>query len=84
MKQTSFAQEEFAAKRKTARRERFLAEMEQAVPCSTLLKALSPHYYPDPRGKRGRPPNTIQADAADVLCAAVVRPGGRSTGSRNL
>lgn len=56
MKQTSFAQAEFAAKRKTTRRERFLAEMEQAVPWSRLLKALSPHYYPDSRGKRGRPP----------------------------
>jgi IS5 family transposase len=56
MKQTSFAQAEFAAKKKTTRRERFLAEMEQAVPWSRLLKALSPHYYPDSRGKRGRPP----------------------------
>lgn len=56
MKQTSFAQEEFAAKRKTTRRKPFLAEMVQAVPWSRLLKALSPHYYPDPRGKRGRPP----------------------------
>ena len=56
MKQTSFAQAEFAAKRKTTRRERFLAEMEQAVPWSRLLKALSPYYYPDSRGKRGRPP----------------------------
>jgi IS5 family transposase len=31
MKQTSFAQAEFAAKKKITRRERFLAEMEQAV-----------------------------------------------------
>lgn len=56
MKQTSFAQAEFAAKKKKTRRERFLAEMEQAVPWSRLLKALSPFYYPDSRGKRGRPP----------------------------
>jgi transposase, IS5 family len=56
MKQTSFAQSEFAAKKKTTRRERFLAEMEQAVPWSRLLKALLPYYYPDSRGKRGRPP----------------------------
>ncbi|MBQ0747131.1 MAG: hypothetical protein KBT73_11415 [Marinobacter sp.] len=55
MNQTSFAQAEFAAKKKTTRRERFLAEMEQAVLWSRLLKALSPHYYPDSRGKRGRP-----------------------------
>jgi len=56
MKQTSFAQAEFAAKKKTTRRERFLTEMEQTVPWSRLLKALSPYYYPDSRGKRGRPP----------------------------
>ena len=56
MKQTSFAQAEFAAKKKKTRRERFLAEMEQVVPWSRLLKALSPYYYPDSRGKRGRPP----------------------------
>ena len=56
MKQTSFAQAEFAAKKKTTRRERILAEMEQVVPWSRLLKALSPYYYPDSRGKRGRPP----------------------------
>jgi len=42
MKQTSFAQAEFAAKKKITRRERFLAEMELAVPWSRLLEALSP------------------------------------------
>jgi IS5 family transposase len=56
MKQASFAQAEFAAKKKIARRERFLTEMEQAVPWSGLLEALSPHYYPDSSGKRERPP----------------------------
>ena len=56
MRQTIFAQVEFAAKKKITRRELFLAEMEQAVPWSRLLKALSPYYYPESRGKRGRPP----------------------------
>ncbi len=56
MKQTSFAQAEFATKKKTTRRERFFAEMEQAVPWSRQLNALSPYYYPGSRGKRGRPP----------------------------
>jgi IS5 family transposase len=60
MKQTSFAQAEFAAKKKITRRERFLAEMEQVVPWSRLLKALSPYYYPDSRGKRGRPPTPLK------------------------
>ena len=52
MKQTSFAQAEFAAKKKTTRRERFLAEMEQVVPWSRLLDVLQPHYYPDSRLQR--------------------------------
>ena len=56
MKQLSFAQAEFAAKKKTTRRERFLAQMEAVVPWLRLLEALGPFYYPDSRGRRGRPP----------------------------
>ncbi|PQJ96466.1 IS5 family transposase [Chromatium okenii] len=56
MKQCSFAQSEFLAKKKTTRRERFLNDMEKIVPWSTLVKALTPYYYPDSQGKRGRPP----------------------------
>ena len=56
MKQFSFADAEFAAKKKVTRRERFLDEMERVVPWTELLKALEPFYYPDSAGKRGRPP----------------------------
>ena len=56
MKQTSFAQAEFDAKKKTTRRDRLLAEMEQVVPWSRLLEVLKPHYYSDAKGKRGRLP----------------------------
>jgi len=56
MKQISFADAEFAAKKKVTRRERFLAEMEQVVPWAALLAALAPHYFPDCEGRRGRPP----------------------------
>ena len=56
MKQLSFAQAEFAAKKKVTRRERFLAEMEQVVPWAALLEALRPHYFPSAEGRRGRPP----------------------------
>ena len=56
MKQISFAQVEFAAKKKITRRERFLAEMEQIVPWQALLEALGPHYFPQSAGRRGRPP----------------------------
>ena len=51
--QTSFSQAEYARKKKTTRREIFLAEMEQVVPWALLEALITPHY---PAGKRGRPP----------------------------
>jgi len=53
----SFAQSEYARKKKTTRRERFLAEMEQVVPWGRLVALIEPHY---PKGKRGRPPVGIE------------------------
>ncbi len=53
IRQMSFAQSEFAGKKKTTRREKFLGEMEKLVPWTRLLALLEPYY---PRGKRGRPP----------------------------
>ena len=55
-KQISFAQAEYDAKRKTTRRDRFLAEMELVVPWARLLEALRPHYYPTASKGPGRPP----------------------------
>ena len=52
-RQTSFAQAEFATKKKTTRRERFLARMEEVIPWAKLLAVIEPHY---PKGERGRPP----------------------------
>ena len=51
--QTTFAHAEFAAKKKTTRREKFLARMEAVIPWAKLLVVLEPHY---PKGQRGRPP----------------------------
>lgn len=51
--QTSFAHAEFAAKKKTTRREKFLARMEEVIPWAQLLAVVAPHY---PKGARGRPP----------------------------
>ena len=51
--QTTFAQAEFAAKKKTTRREKFLARMEAVIPWAKLLAVIEPHY---PKGRRGRPP----------------------------
>jgi IS5 family transposase len=55
--QISFAQSEFAAKKRTTRREKFLAEMEKVVPWLRLVALIEPHY---PKGLRGRPPVGIE------------------------
>jgi IS5 family transposase len=51
--QTSFSHAEFAAKKKTTRREKFLVRMEEVIPWQPLLAVIAPHY---PKGERGRPP----------------------------
>ena len=51
--QTTFAHAEFAAKKKSTRRERFLERMEEVIPWAQLLAVIAPHY---PKGERGRPP----------------------------
>jgi len=51
--QTSFTHAEFAAKKKTTRREKFLTRMEEVIPWKQLLAVIEPHY---PKGERGRPP----------------------------
>ena len=55
--QMSFAQSEYAGKKKVTRRERFLGEMEQVVPWARLCGVIAPHY---PKGERGRPPIGIE------------------------
>ena len=44
MSQISFADAEYAGKRKKTRREVFLEEMDQVVPWKALLKVIEPHY----------------------------------------
>ena len=55
--QMSFAQSEYAGKKKVTRRERFLGEMEKVVPWARLCGVIEPHY---PKGERGRPPMGIE------------------------
>jgi len=55
--QLSFAQSEYAGKKKVTRREKFLGEMERVVPWERLCAVIEPHY---PQGKRGRPPIGIE------------------------
>jgi IS5 family transposase len=55
--QPSFAQAEFATKKKTTRREKFLARMEALIPWAKLLAVIEPFY---PKGERGRPPAGLE------------------------
>jgi IS5 family transposase len=57
MDQMSFGDAEYAAKKKTTRREVFLAEMDQVVPWARLLKVIEPFY---PVAGRGRRPYAVQ------------------------
>ncbi|WP_122741180.1 IS5 family transposase, partial [Pseudomonas viridiflava] len=52
MKQMTFADAEYAGKRKQTRKERFLIEMDQVVPWKGLINLIEPHY---PKGEGGRP-----------------------------
>ena len=56
-RQRSFAQAEYAQKKKTTRRERFLNEMERVVPWARLVACIEPHYF---KGERGRKPIGIE------------------------
>jgi len=58
MKQLSFADAEYAGKRKQTRRERFLLEMDQVVPWQGLIALIEPHY---PKGEGGRPAYPLAA-----------------------
>ena len=58
MKQISFADAEYAGKRKQTRRERFLIEMDRVVPWKGLIALIEPHY---PKGEGGRPSYPLMA-----------------------
>ncbi len=51
--QTTLAQAEFTVKKKSTRREQFLARMLEVIPWEKLLAVITPHY---PKDDRGRPP----------------------------
>jgi IS5 family transposase len=51
----TFANAEYAGKRKQTRKELFLIEMDQVVPWKGLIE---PHY---PKGEGGRPADTLMA-----------------------
>jgi transposase, IS5 family len=55
--QTTFASLAWTGKKKVTRRERFLAEMEAAIPWARLVALVAPHY---PVSGRGRPSMPIE------------------------
>lgn len=57
MKQTTFASAAWAAKGKTTRRERFLAEMNAVMPWAKLVALIEPHY---PKAGGGRQPLPLE------------------------
>lgn len=57
MKQTTFAALSWAAKGRTTRRERFLAEMNAVMPWARLTALIEPHY---PKAGSGRPPLPLE------------------------
>jgi IS5 family transposase len=59
MSQISFADAEYAGKRKKTRREVFLEEMELVVPWKALLKLIEPFYPVAGRGRRPYPLESI-------------------------
>lgn len=58
MKQMTFADGEYAGKRKQTRKELFLIEMDQVVPWKGLIALIEPHY---PKGEGGRPAYPLMA-----------------------
>ena len=58
MKQMTFADAEYAGKRKQTRKELFLIEMDQVVPWKGLIALIEPHY---PKGNGGRPAYPLMA-----------------------
>ncbi len=58
MTQMTFADAEYAGKRKQTRKELFLIEMDQVVPWKGLVALIDPHY---PKGEGGRPAYPLMA-----------------------
>ena len=58
MDQISFSEAEYATKRKQTRREKFLGEMDKAIPWKKLERVIRPTY---PAGGPGRPPYALSS-----------------------
>ena len=63
--QTTFADLDYACKKRPTRREIFPSEMEVVVPWLTLLSCIEPHYSKS--GRRGRKPMAL-ASMLHIYC----------------
>lgn len=70
MKQMTFADAEYAGKRKQTRKELFLIEMDQVVPWKGLIALIEPFY---PWGRRRSSGVSVDGDAAHTPAAELVR-----------
>ena len=59
MSQLSFSEAEFAGKRTQTRREKFLSQMERAVPWKVFAELMEPHYPKLGNGRRPYPLKTM-------------------------
>jgi transposase, IS5 family len=64
-RQTTFADLDYARKKRQTRREIFLSEMEAVVPWAALLARIEPHYPKS--GRRGRQPMAL-ASMLRIYC----------------
>jgi hypothetical protein len=71
-RQRSFAQAEYAQKKKNIRRERFLNDTEAVVPWAKLVACIEPFYF---KGERGRKPAGLEVSA---LQSTYIRVGSRA------
>ena len=70
MKQMTFADAEYAGKRKQTRKELFLIEMDRVVPWKGLIALIEPHY---PKGEGGASGLSVEGHAAGSSTAELVR-----------
>lgn len=64
MKQMTFADAEYAGKRKQTRKELFLIEMDQVVPRKGLIALIEPHY---PKGGLSTDGDAAHAPDAELV-----------------
>ncbi len=77
MRQQTLAEEGFEKYRKLTRREQFINEMDQLIPCAELSAVIERFY---PRGKAGSGRRWGGAHAVHPIPAALVHPAGPGGG----